>query len=237
MTYAQIVSLSCQIAKCPNFTSQASLLLNDLLGTLCRTQDFDIAMGTTVFNLSGAGGGAGPNNLPADYLRARKNEVLYTIDGVPYVMISIDLSEYDALVQTAGFQSFPVNFATNMSTTPPTMFVWPPANGAYPTTLRYQRLMPTVADPATDNTTPWFPDTTYLRQELTGQLCLITGDDRAAQFLSDNEDQHPMGSAVLLRKLLKLQGDPEGRAKTVTLDRRRFGPAFDRLENTKQIGW
>lgn len=237
LTNAQIINLSCQIAKCPNFTVQAGQLLNAILDNLCQTNDFDIARGTAHFSFSGIGGGAGPFQLPADYLRARNNEVFYTIDGVPYVLISVDLSEYDALVQTAGFQSFPTNFATDMSTTPPGMVVWPPANGAYPVTVRYQRQMPTVANPESSNAVPWFPNSTYLKQELTGQLCQLTGDDRAEAFMSDNEDVHPMGSGVVLRKFLKLQGDPEGRAKTVTLDRRRFGASFDRLKSTKQVGW
>jgi hypothetical protein len=34
-----------------------------------------------------------------------------------------------------------------------------------------------------------------------------------------------------------MTGDSENRAKTVSLDRRRFGTSFDKLRNTKQVGW
>lgn len=234
----QIISLACQIAKCPGMTVQAGLLLNVILDNLCQTQDIELARGVYTFNFNGGvGNGSGPYTLPADYLRARMDEVFYTINGVVYVLISIDLAEFDALVQTAGFQSFPQNFATDMSTSPPNMYIWPPANGGYPATVRYQKQMPSIANAESSAVAPWFPNSMYLQQELTGRLCQLTGDDRAEAFLSNNEEAHPMGSNVILRQFLKLQNDPEGRAKTVSLDRRRFGPGQRGLPNTKLVGW
>jgi hypothetical protein len=41
----------------------------------------------------------------------------------------------------------------------------------------------------------------------------------------------------LLDKYLKMKDDKGDRVQQVQLDRRRFGRAFDRLKNTKQIGW
>lgn len=235
LTNAQTISLACTIAKCPNMTSQAGQLYNAILGDLCQTYDFDAARVTLAFNLPG--GVNIPYVLPADYLRAAKNEMFYTIQGVPYVLISMDLSEYDALVQTAGFSSFPTAFATDMSVSPPKMYFWPPSNGAYPATLRYFRQMPDIAAPETSNVVPWFPNSEYLKRRLAGEMCLLTGDDRADSLLSDNEDMHPLGAGVILRKFLKMQGDTEGRAKTVALDRRRFGGSFSGLKNTKLVGW
>lgn len=237
LTNAQIITLACQIAKCPGMTSQAGQLYNSILDDLCQTYNIDAARTTIVFNFSGSGGGTGPNVLPANYLRADEDEVFWTLNGVPYPLISMDLAEYDALVRTAGFQSFPTHFATDMSKAPPEMFIWPPANGAYPCTLRYFQQMPTIASPELSAAAPWFPNATYLKTQLTGMLCQITGDDRADGFLSDNDEMHPNGAGVQLRKYLKMQGDPLGRAKTVQLDRRRFGRNFATLRNTKQVGW
>jgi hypothetical protein len=36
---------------------------------------------------------------------------------------------------------------------------------------------------------------------------------------------------------MRMKEDEANRTKVVKLDRRRFGTAFDRLRNTKQIGW
>lgn len=237
LTNAQIISLACQIAKCPGMIVQAGMLYNAILDDLCQTYDFDVARGTFLFNFSGIGGGSGPFPLPADYLRALMDEVFYTVSGVPMPMVSINLSEYDALVQTAGMQGFPQNFATDMSQAPPVMYVWPPANGAYPVTVRYQRQMPAIATPEASAAVPWFPNTEYLKTRLTGELCNLTGDDRANSFLGSDDNATPDGAGVKLRRFLKLQGDPEGRSKTVSLDRRRFGANFQGLPNTKLVGW
>lgn len=242
LTYAQIVSLACQVAKCPGFTSQAGQLLNNILNDLCINYDFDIAKATYIFNFDlSQNGGSGPFNLPADFLRADLNDVFYTINGVPYPMIAITTAEYDAMVQTPGLQSYPTFYATDFSGVAaggvPTMRVWVPASGAYPVTLRYRRMMPTVATPETNATVPWFPQQSYLRNQLTGELCQLTNDDRWESFLSDNEEAHPNGSGVILRKYLKMKDDNANVQKSVGRDRRRFGSNFDHLPNTKVVGW
>jgi hypothetical protein len=238
LTYAQIIALSCQVAKCPGYTQQAGFLLNNILDDLCRDYDFDAAKDTFSFTFSTSlNGGAGPFPLPADFLRADQNDVYYTIVGVPYTMIALGNAAYDALVQTPGFNSYPYYYTTNMDETPPTMQVWPPASGAYPVTMRYRKLMPSVATPETDNTVPWFPYQSYLRQRLTGELCQITDDPRADKFLGDNEEATPNGAGVLLRKYLKMKDNNANTQKSVQRDRRRFGNNFDQLPNTKTIGW
>lgn len=238
LTYAQIVNLSCLVAKCPGYGTLAGQLLNNILDDLCRNYDFDVAKDTFsfAFNTSLAGG-AGPFPLPADFLRSDPNDVFYTISGVPYVMIAIGNAAYDAQVQTPGFNSYPYYYTTNMDVVPPTMQVWPPASGAYPVTMRYRKLMPSVATPESDATVPWFPYQTYLRQQLTGELCQLTGDTRAAEMLGDDERATPNGAGVVLRKYLKLKDNNAITQKSVQRDRRRFGNSFDDLKNTKTVGW
>jgi hypothetical protein len=250
MTAAQICTRSAQIAKCPGYTSQAGQSLNAILQELAQTYDFDttslIATGT--FNLSQVSGpgnqyiaGCGPNPLPANYLRAKNNEVIYYIQGVRYVMINLDEAEFDLLVQTAGYNSYPTNFYVDLGPVAtgavPNMYVWPPASGAYPWTVRYFPQMADITTPETSATVPWFPLQTYLITRLAGELMRDTDDDRAAIYLGDSSQGGVIGAQAILNKYLKMKDDPEGRVKTVTLDRRRFGPAFNGLKNTKLVGW
>lgn len=242
LTAAQIVSLACQEAKCPGFTAQGGQFLNAALQDLCMNYDLDAALGTFLFTFNSAtGNGSGPYAMPADYLRTQvkdgKDECFYTIQGVPYPMIQITKAEYDWMVQTPGFSSFPANYATDLSQTPPKMFFWPPPNGSYPVTLRYYKLMPDIATPETSATVPWFPNTQVLQRGVAGRLMGLTGDDRQAAYLGDDEKQFPLGAGTLLNRWLKNAEDREGAVHTVGLDRRRFGRPFDLLKNTKIIGW
>lgn len=235
----QIVSLALQIAKAPGFTSQAGQLLNTILQGLCQDYDFDLCRGTFNFNFvvdNGSGNGAGPYTLPADYLRADPNEVFWTLLGQPYSLIPIDLSEFDRLAITPGFADFPSLYCTDMSQSPPVMFVYPPASGAYPVTVRYRRQMPDITAPETSTTVPWFPNQTYLIRRLAGEIMALTDDQRAEEFLTDQEGT--MGAGAILRSYLKLKDDQSTRSKKVELDRRRFGRgSFGNLANTKRTGW
>jgi hypothetical protein len=238
----QIVALACQIAKGPGFTSQAGQFLNSALQDLCQDYDLDAALGlyTGTFN-SGIGQGAGPYTLPADYLRTQvkdgKDEFFYTIQGVPYPMIQVTHAEYDWLVQTPGFQSYPYYYTTDLSVIPAVFNVWPPASGAYPFTMRYYRLMPDIVTPETSTVVPWFLNSQILIRTVAGMLMTLTGDERTGQFLGDDAENFPLGAGTLLKKYLKNVEDREGAVHTVGLDRRRFGRPFDKLKNTKTIGW
>ena len=161
--------------------------------------------------------------------------VFYMYNGIPYSMVSIELEEYDMLVQQLGFHDFPRDFATDMAAIPPTMFVWPPPSIIVPVTVRYYAQMPDID--TSSASIPWFPNTNYLITRLAGEMMQITGDDRAEAFLSDSEAAHPLGAGVLLRRYLQMKDDPEGRADTVKLDRRLFGIGWSRLPNTKIVGW
>lgn len=255
LTAAQICTLARQDARCPGFTAQSGQLLNMILAELCQTYDFSTTKKTYQFNFNPLQLnylGQAYQNFPADYLRGIRNECFYVISGVPYPMIPCDLEELDMLVEQAGVQNFPVFFTVDMSragmvnsatsgvagiTGVPVALFWMPPSGAYPVTVRYYSQMPDIATPETSATVPWFPQQNYLRRRLAGELMVMTNDDRANAFLADDEEVSAQGAGVILRKYLKLKDDKSNRVNTVTLDRRRFGTSFDRLRNTKQIGW
>lgn len=236
----QIVGLATQIAKCPGFTSQAGQLLNYILSDLAQNYDFQLARGIYTFNFNSVTGtNSGPYTLPADWLRAKNKDVFYTIQGVVYPMIKVDLDQYDWFVQQAGLSSFPSYFTTDMSQTPPVMFVWVPPSGSFPVTARYFRQMPDIATPEISSSVPWFPVTDYLVTRLAGELMKITNDDRAGDFLGDNPGRGPSvpGAQYLLKCYLKKEGDSDDVPNKVELDRRLFGFSTSQLKNTKTIGW
>lgn len=227
LTAAQICTLARQVAKCPGYTSQSGELLNAILADLCQTYDLDVARGTGTITMNGST--SGPYNLASDYLRTRPGEMFYLVSGVPYVMINIALEEYDRLVQQAGINGYPEFFATQMENSPPTVFFWPPPSAAYVVTNRYQRQMPDITAPESSSTVPWFPNTQYLLRKLESELMTLTDDDRQPDY----ERQ----AADILRNYLEMKDDTLDRAQTVKLDKRSFGTSFDRLPNTKSIGW
>jgi hypothetical protein len=232
LTAAQIVTLACQIAKSDGFTSQAGQMLNAILSDLCQAYDLDVTRQVDTFSFS-VPTQSGPYVLTGDYLRANPEDVFYVIDGVPYMMISITLAEYDQLVQQAGLASYPTFYATDVSQSPTQMFVWPPPAGSYPVTVRYYRQMPDITTPETSSTVPWFPNQQYLITRLAGELCMLSDDERYAMLLGDG----PQGAVGILRSYLQMKDDKTQRASNVKLDRRRFGRSFNRLPNTKTIGW
>ncbi len=241
LTAAQICTLAAQIAKCPGYTSQAGQWMNAVLQDLAQDYDFDTIRLTYNFNFdtsasgNGYAVGSGPNLMPAGLLRAHRNGSFYMISQVPYKMIGVKQEVFDAFVQQAGLQSYPYMFYIDVSTSPKGLYVWPPASGAYPATVRYQPQPDDITTPESSSTVPWFPNQNYLITRIAGELMKITNDDRCVQFLSDAEGSG--GAGEILKKFLKMKDDPETAVKTVTLDRQRFGSGTDRLRNTKTIGW
>jgi hypothetical protein len=245
LTAAQICTRACQIARAPGFLSQAGDSLNYVLQELCQDYDFDLTRQTYTFNFNPAqlnSLGQAYQNLPSNYLRVIRNDNFYMISGVPYPMIHYDLQEFDLLVEQAGLSNFPVFFATDVSLTGntnsptgsggaavPVMLFWMPPSGAYPATLRYYSQMLDISNPSSSSTVPWFPNQTYLITRVAMELMKDTDDDRL--------DKYEMRCERLLGYYLKMKDDREDRTQVVQLDRRRFGRAFDRLKNTKQIGW
>lgn len=241
LTAAQIVSLSCQDAAVPGYTSQAGQLLNLVLQDLCENWDFDAAKGTTVFNFSpqaptvpnlypNVEPGGGPYVLPADFLRmVDDRDCTWYLNGVAYPMIPCDLSEYDNLIQQTNLQSYPYIFATDVSQSPANLLVWPPASGSYQCLIRYRRLMPDIVAPETSSAIPWFRNTNYLRTRLSAEMMGIADDSRREEWLNR--------ATMMLQAHLKNKDDDGDRAICVRLDRRRFGNSFSSLKNTKTIGW
>lgn len=249
-TAQTICTLARQIAKCPGYTSQSGQLLNMILGELAQDYDFDTIRKTHSSTfvtgvVSGPGNqyiaGCGPNPMPTDFLRAENNEIIWYLQGVRYVIVVVQQDEFDRLTQTAGFNSYPtvgyIDMAPVADALPPNLYVWTPASGAYPFTVRYFPQMADITTPESSTTVPWFPNQTYLITRLAGELMRLTNDDRCAAYLGDNEENGMIGAGAILSKYLKMKDDPEGKVNTVSLDRRRFGRNFSYLPDTKLVGW
>lgn len=241
LTAAQIVTLSCQIAKCPGYTSQALQLLNAVLLELAQNYDFDVIRKSAYFNFSttaagnGYAPGSGPNPMPSDFLRLHRNGSFYLITQVPYKLIGVTQEEFDTFVQQPGLQSYPYLAYVDVTAAAgqqPGLYVWPPSSGTYPATIRYN---PVPTDITDTSIVPWFPNQTYLYTRVSGELMKITDDERQTAFLSSADGSG--GAGELLGKYLKMKDDPETAAKTVQLDRRHFRGAGVNLPNTKTIGW
>lgn len=240
LTAAQICSLARETAKCPGYTSQSGQLLNSILEDLAQDFDFDVIKSFIAFNFnSGGNTGSGPYPLPANWYRGIDKDIFYTIDGVPYPMVNISLTEFHNLVQQSGLASYPTAYATDMSASPPNMYVWPPASGGFPVHAGYFTQPASITTPESSGTIPWFPSTQYLLRRLAGELMMITNDDRAQAFLGDEEPEKdtPGSACSILRRYLRMKDDQGGKVHTVQLDRRHFGRNFSRLPNTKTIGW
>jgi hypothetical protein len=244
MTAAQICQNALRIAKAPGWISgtQTGQILNSILAELCQNYDFDAAKGTYQFNFDpGATGGvlenptpgAGPFNMPSDFLRADKGDVMWFLLGVPYPMIPLDPAEYNQQVQQAGLSSYPYWFTVLVDQSPPEMYIWPPTSGTYPAQVVYRRQMPDIATPETSSTVPWFVNQNYLITRLAGEMMKMTDDSRWKDFLGDG----PQGAQGIMNRYLKMVDDHSDRSVRVSLDRRRFGPRFSLLNNTKTIGW
>lgn len=244
----QIVTLACQTAKVPAWLAQGGQLLNIILSELCQTYDLAVAqktLNTTFF--SGTNGYAANGlyfqDLPADWLRPDKDDLYYIIDGVKYILIPNSLAEINAKVTTAGLNGYPSYYAIDtepLSTAgAPILYVWPPPAGSYQLCAVYYSQMPDITTPESSSTIPWFPNQIYLLRRVTGELMLISGDDRAARYLggiSNDGGSEFLGAAAILDHYLKMKDDVQA-VKKVGLDRRLFQNRWDKTRNTKTIGW
>jgi hypothetical protein len=162
--------------------------------------------------------------------------VFFTLNGITYPLVSIDLDEYDTLPQTTGFMSYPNSYATNMEVSPPVMLIWPPASGSYVTTVRYYRQPADITTPETSAVVPWFPNQDYLMTRLAGELMKLTNDDRMNAYLvGDPNNENDTSAPAILRRYLKMKDDREARAQVVKHDRRVFGRNYSSLKNTKKV--
>jgi hypothetical protein len=170
--------------------------------------------------------------MPANFLRLHRNGGFYQIFNVPYKLIGVQQEEFDSFVQQPGLASYPYLAYVDVATQPMGLYVWPPASGAYPATVRYNPQMPDMTD---TTQVPWFPNTNYLLTRLAGELFRISDDERWQAFLSDERGSG--GAGEILRRYLIMKDDPSTAPKQVTLDRRLFKTHIALLRNTKSIGW
>jgi hypothetical protein len=241
----QIVGKALQIAKCPGYTTQGGDALNAVLQELAQTYDIEVVRKVATIQLSPGSGvgfpgrGSGPYILPTDYLRMWKDDIVYMVYNVPYKMVSIDLDAFDNLVQQPGISNFPEQYATDIGASAtvnygaPVLYCWPPSGVVATPQFRYWAQPPDILTPATSSQIPWFPNSNYLVTRVAGEMMKLTDDARTDTYLGEG----PGGAQGILNRYLKLQTDDEGRAKTVTLDRRRFGKSFSHVAQTKQLGW
>lgn len=236
-----LVSDACFEAKVPAWLSIAGRKLNLILAELC-TYDLDVIRATYQFNFN-TSLGSGPIPLQTNWLRSNKDDVYYVISGVTYIMVPVTLAEFDSFVQQAGLSQYPEYYAVDNSPratgVAPNMYVWPPPSGAFPVTARYYSKMVDITTPESSTTIPWFSyeSELYLQRRLAGEMMLMSGDDRAAQYLGGTDTKTGFeGASAILGRYLATKDDAQT-VKRVTLDKRLFGPAFDRLRNTKTIGW
>ena len=238
LSAAQIISIATQIANVPGFTAQALQLLNAVLQELDQDYDFQTIRKSFNFNFNtmasglGYAPGSGPNPMPADFLRLHRTGAFYQIFQVPYKLIGVTQEEFDTFVQQPGLASYPYLCYVDVAATPMGLYVWPPASGPYPATVRYNPVMPDMTD---TTQVPWFPNSAYLYTRVAGELFKLADDDRWPAFLSDQPGSG--GAGDMLRKYLLMKDDPATAPKSVTLDRRLFKAPIATLRNTKTIGW
>ncbi len=220
----QIVALALSAGRgTSGYTSQAGQFLNAILSYLAQTYDFDECRKTVVLPVTG---NTASYSLPTDYLRAR--EVFYYVSGTPFYLNQIPLEEYDQLFNGPGINNYPEQFATQVETSPPTMYFWPPPNISLSVNLRYQSQPSDILTPETSSVIPWFPNQQYLIKRLTADIAMLTDDTRHQSLLAE--------SAAILDKFLMIDDDKSGYAQQVTLDRRRFRN-ISNLKPTKVTGF
>lgn len=238
LTYAQIISLACTAAKCPGYTSQAGQICNAVLAQLAQQHDFDIQK-VTSFSITTNGttnNGAGPYNLPTDYLRHAEEEVNFPVNNVPFILQQIPIAQWRSLYLNGNGGAIPVNFATDFSTVQslgyPQAYIYPAPNTAYVIQWPYFKQHAFIATPETSGAVPWFPDAVYLYTKVAYELMKLTDDDRARAFKEDAVD--------ILRKYIELKDDTEGYAFKIQMGGC-FRGNYNSLPDTKAlnggIGW
>ena len=223
LTAQQLVTYALQIAKAPGYTTQAGDLLNGRLASLARRFDFDVLLKSTTFSLPAA---VQQYSLPTDYVRA--HELWYYIGGLPQPMRQISLPDYDRINLGSVAMSYPTMYASDPSTSPVTLYLYPMPNAQILYYLRYWSQPADIANPATSSSVPWFPDSDYLLTALAGDIMRLTDDTRQLQYAQEAENK--------LMAFLKMQGDRENHAQTVSLGNSFRGGA-GRLPPSKVTGF
>lgn len=222
LTASQIISLAVQIAKVPGMTTQAGQFLNARLLQLALDQDMDIIRRTTTVNIIT---GQAAYDLPINYLRMR--EAFYNINGSVFWLIQLALKSYDQLNTNPGLTDYPYYYSTDISTTPPTLLVYPPPSLAFPLTIRYMDSLVEIDDPVNSMVVPWFQDQELLINMVAENLMNISDDTRVESISARNDDK--------FRRLLQMSNDRENRAMIVEKDEKTFR-SIRRVRPTKLQG-
>src|SRR5208337_265863 len=233
LTAAQIINLACAAAKTPGMLVQAGQFLNVILEELAQVNDLEINRGLWSVNTATPSGftptsGIAYYNLAPDHLRVLEDECFYLVSGVPYTLIQKQLSDFDQLITTTGFNAQMIFYAVDDSQSPSQILFWPPPNAAYTVFIRYEKLTADMANPETSTSIPRFPLQQYLIWETAARMMDISDDDRVEKFHAK--------AANLFRKWITMQRDMESTVLRVKLDRNRFSTPWDRLKNTKEVG-
>jgi len=214
LTSAQIIADALQIAKCPGFTAQGGRAMNLTLQDLVMHRNLKVNVLTETITVQP--GSNGPWNLSSDY--ARTYDLWFNLNGEPYFLNPASLREYDAEVQQASLESYPYEWASDLSPVggglPGLLYTYPQANTQLSLTHRYFSKRADIVSPETSTTVPWFEDQDYLMHAVATRMMKITDDDRYGEFTS-------VGEALLLKHLLT-EGDEQQVVKSVQLDPRRF---------------
>ena len=233
LTSAQIITLACQAAKVPGFTTQAGQFLNARLVQIALQQDLDIVRRKATINLII---GQQQYALPANYLRARV--VQYYLNGVSYDLDQKSIQEYLDLFQGPGILDYPYLFATDVSgslsgsqvgnVASPQIYFYPQPIVALPVTVLYMDSAVEIPNPATSQLIPWFPDQRQLIHAVTEDLMLLTDDARIGGVSAKTD--------MMMQGYLKMDNDKEQRVEKVKLDTDNFRTSRRNIRPTKLQG-
>ena len=110
------------------------------------------------------------------------------------------------------------------------LLVYPPPSGAFSAMIRYQSYMaPLTQAQVNAGAYCWYPDDNSLIDLLSRRLMGIADDTRLAEYEKLAER--------MVGKYQRLADDRANRAQVVQMDGRTFGTKFNKLRNTKTIGW
>lgn len=214
ITASAIVTLACQIAKCPGFTSQGGQQLNLVLNDLVLHRD--LKMNRVKTTIAVTIGSNGPFTLPTDYLRTY--DLFYTINNFPYFLFPMSQEQYDQLFKDPSIANYPYSYTTDLTNqatqTAGQLFIYPQSNTALTLTHRYMIKRADLATPESSSTVPWFEDQDYLIHATAMRLMKITDDARYDKYKLDGED--------MLRTHIIMEGDEQRVVKEVRLDPQRF---------------
>jgi hypothetical protein len=216
----QIVTLACQIAKCPGFIQQGGQFLNMTLEDLWLHRDLKENRVTEF--ITAQANNYGPFTLPQNYNRTY--DLFFEQNNLPYFLNPISTQEYDAEFKDPSIANYPYEFmtllydeTTALTQNPPSagqLFIYPQSSGQIVLTHRYMVRQPDIVTPETSTVIPWFPDQDYLITATAARLMQVTDDTRRPEFLKE--------AATMLGIHLIMEGDEQQVVKSVKLDPRRF---------------